>query len=385
MKELYEEFLETHLLDKLPLNYDSKNKGFKDCLIEELVEYKKTVKSSGILDLDQKAKLHTLIDGISEALNCYYLGETSKAYKEFRRGVNAIKSELLVLSNETVESQKLYRIRLSEDADSNMLSCEEMFHIPFEKRHLVSTQRFSIPGLPAIYLGSSLYVCWEELGRPNFKNIKASLYKYQKQLDNKIINLGLSFSELREACNRQEKKRENNSIFGENDIFSTYCLVWPLIAACSVKVKEKKAAFKAEYIIPQLLSQYVALEKDQFVGIGYLSVSGAHYKETNQELFCNYFFPVRTSKEKGHCRKLINTFQLTKGVPWQIFEIYKGEQEMGAYNGQNEIHQLPLYFEDIESIMGFYYGDTDFGKFEKFLERRLKVQSLNLKREASIK
>lgn len=381
MKPHYEEFLQNHLKDKLPFNYDNNEKSFKECLKADLEKYEEDVKEKGILNSTQINKLENLIKGINRSIGFYYRGNTNEAYTRFKEGVDEIRSELLVLSNETLPSQKLYRIRLSEDAESTMFNCNEMFHIPFEKRHMVNTQRFSIPGLPAIYLGSSLYVCWEELGRPNFKNIKASLYKYRERVNDKIINLGLSHNELRRACNRQEMERENNTVIEETDIFSTYCLVWPLIAACSVKVKEKKAAFKAEYIIPQLLSQYVAFTKEEFVGISYLSVSGANYEETNQELFCNYFFPVRTSEEKGHCRKLINTFQLTKGVPWQIFEIYKGEQEMGAFNGQDEIHRLPLHFEDIKSSISFFYGDTDFGKFENFLNRSLEVQSLNSTRQ----
>lgn len=386
MKPHYEEFLQNHLKDKLPFNYDNNEKSFKECLKADFEKYEEDVKEKGILNSTQITKLENLIKGINRSIGFYYHGNTNEAYTRFKEGLDGIKTELLILSKETHPSQKLYRIRLSEDADSTMYDCEEMFHIPFEKRHLVNTQRFSIPGLPAIYLGSSLYVCWEELGRPNFKNIKASLYKYEKYANDRIINLGLSHNELRRVYDREEEEMEKYPTTMErHDIFSTYCLVWPLIAACSVKVKEKKAAFKAEYIIPQLLSQYVALEKDQFVGIGYLTVSGAHYQERNQELFCNYFFPVRTSKEDGHCNKLKDTFQLTKGVPWQIFEIHKGEQEMGAYNGQNEIHRLPLHFKDIKSSISFFYGDTDFGKFENFLERSLEVQSLNSIREVPAK
>ena len=45
---------------------------------------------------------------------------------------------------------------------------EEMFHIPYELRHKVTNQRYSVSGLPCLYLGSSTYLCWEELERPDY-------------------------------------------------------------------------------------------------------------------------------------------------------------------------------------------------------------------------
>lgn len=44
-----------------------------------------------------------------------------------------------------------YRIR--QDKIDLSKGDGELFHIPFDKRHLVSAQRYSIPGYPALYLG----------------------------------------------------------------------------------------------------------------------------------------------------------------------------------------------------------------------------------------
>lgn len=32
---------------------------------------------------------------------------------------------------------------------------------------MVSTQRFSIPGVPCLYLGTTSYVCWLEMDKPH--------------------------------------------------------------------------------------------------------------------------------------------------------------------------------------------------------------------------
>lgn len=52
-----------------------------------------------------------------------------------------------------------------------------MFHIPFELRGKAATQRYSIPGLPSLYLGSSCYICWEELHRPDLNTVNSTRLK----------------------------------------------------------------------------------------------------------------------------------------------------------------------------------------------------------------
>ncbi|MGF9891275.1 hypothetical protein ABEX78_21685 [Priestia megaterium] len=382
MKAIYENFLNNHFKDKLPLTYDDSNIDFKSYIAKYLRNYREEIMKSDLLNANQKITLNDIVLGILGALEKYYLGQPWKAYVELKEGLERISSYLRILSDTTVNTQKLYRIRLSDNADSHTFDYNEMFHIPFEKRHLVSSQRFSIPGLPAIYLGSSLYVCWEELGRPNFKNIKASMFKYHKSSAHRIINLGVSHKELKRVIENKEILGTATNKVDARSILVAYCIVWPLIVACSVKVKEKNATFKPEYIIPQLLSQYVASEKrdgeENFIGIAYLSVSGAYYNEDNEELFCNYFFPVMTNKSKGHCPKLSNTFKLTKGIPWQIFEIHTSAGMEESKIHINDKHWLPLVFEDVNSKIDLPYGRTDFGRFESFLEDNVKVNSVNI-------
>ena len=59
---------------------------------------------------------------------------------------------------------QFFRARLSDSVVE--FSAEEMLHIPFNKRHIVKSERFSIPGLPCLYLGNSSYACWVEMGCP---------------------------------------------------------------------------------------------------------------------------------------------------------------------------------------------------------------------------
>ena len=40
--------------------------------------------------------------------------------------------------------------------------CQEMLHIPLNQRDKVTTQRFSVPGTPCLYLGTSSYNIWRD-------------------------------------------------------------------------------------------------------------------------------------------------------------------------------------------------------------------------------
>ena len=120
--------------------------------------------------------------------------------------------------------------RIRENPAYSLYRREEIFHIPFERRSAVSNQRFSVSGYPCLYLGSSIYCCWEETNRPNVDTCNVVSMRNTR---------GLRFIDL--------------SIPGlDEDGFSersVYQLVLPL--ACSLRVSDPGVSFKAEYIIPQ--------------------------------------------------------------------------------------------------------------------------------------
>ncbi len=62
-----------------------------------------------------------------------------------------------------------------------------MLHIPFCNRELVSTQRFSVPGVPCLYLGTTSYVCWLEMDKPQDNIFNVSAFELPENLN--ILNL----------------------------------------------------------------------------------------------------------------------------------------------------------------------------------------------------
>ena len=153
---------------------------------------------------DYKDKLHSVIIK-------YYSGEIQEAQNIIENIIYEFKDQQPAISNINDSiSFGLYNLDYKYDVQFFRARCsektvdykrEEMLHIPFSKRSLVKSGRFSIPGLPCLYLGTTSYVCWLELGRPADYMFNVSPVK----LDNsqKIFNLAINF---RDFCLSLEKK-----------------------------------------------------------------------------------------------------------------------------------------------------------------------------------
>lgn len=203
-------------------------------------------------------------------------------------------------------NSKLLRVRVSEE---QLLTREEMFHIPFSKRHFVANQRFSIAGLPCLYLGSSIYVCWLELGRKDFGELWLSGFRSQNNF--KLLNLAYDLNII-------INQLENEEIDAEQ--FMNYFLLWPLVMASCFQVKYPKAPFHEEYIIPSLLLQWITFKNKNIVGLKYLSTKLENYE--NPKYGINYVFPpIEITDEYDFCPQLKSRFKLTQPLSWELMSI----------------------------------------------------------------
>lgn len=79
------------------------------------------------------------------------------------------------------EGAETYRMRIVQLEEQRKLKAKDMFHIPLDKRGLVETQKFSVPGYPYLYLANNVYGCWEEMGRPDFGTVMVSKFVSQSK------------------------------------------------------------------------------------------------------------------------------------------------------------------------------------------------------------
>ena len=128
---------------------------------------------------DVIGEIKALCTKLSDVLKLYYDGRKGEAYMKFSTIMNGdTEAEGLFASIGYVDinpEEVYYRARERKIGEN--FSIIDMFHIPLNKRGIVSTQRYSSPGYPCLYLGNTVYSCWEELRRMPFDNLMFSAYK----------------------------------------------------------------------------------------------------------------------------------------------------------------------------------------------------------------
>lgn len=317
----------------------------------------------------------------------YDKGYTKVAYSNFEEAMNILKPFLFPENTgivvDPLEPRKpFYRARIG----SNKPFCKSgMFHLPFTIREKANTQRFSIPGLPCLYLSNSIYVCWEELNRPALSTFQVSRFQ-QENNDLKILNLTYTpakflysykvYSEAKEA-NYSNKNIENITPFYYNMGFWVL-ITWPLSLVCSLIVENEIAPFKKEYVFPQFLLEWVVTEKG-IDGIKYFSVKSNPYNKDDYSNFTNYVFPPKNFESGRYCNHLMKSFKLSESFSAEIFSIadpnYIFLTKEWMENAKNQVRIEPILVELIKGLP-MPYTHTLFGKME-ILMRNSEVDFLD--------
>ncbi len=195
-----------------------------------------------------------------EIKNIYLLWIDSRVKDAFDKLDNLLeRHEINYFQAEISNSDIFFKGRVSED----YLTRWDMFHIPFNKRHLIGNQRYSLTGQPIVYMGKSVLDLVEELGVKEFKNFKVSTI----QLPNDIKIFDLRNSILDDLSNVDFKL-----LFGIGENFKIQKFYKLLLSSVCSFVRRQVLAeysFCEEYVIPQLLAQ--VLKNRGYDGILYQS------------------------------------------------------------------------------------------------------------------
>lgn len=242
------------------------------------------------------------------------MGECLKIYKLTSNMINAINNGNIIsgqalmkklifyedkmrLDVSTLKKGKVtYRMRKRDDYD--LYTKEDMFHIPFNLLKAVPSYRYSISGFPCLYLGASLYSCWEETRRPEIDKVNFSAFSNTR--DMKFLDV---------LCPKNLDTIDNLVRF----IIFALCTSF-------VSPKNDDNKFKFQYTIPELLLSLLVSERrhdKNFMqgidGIRYLSTR--YFRDTEmfgvEPIFYNYVIPIKQYKDEGHCPDLIKSFSVT--------------------------------------------------------------------------
>ena len=126
------------------------------------------------------------------ALKSYLRGDLSSAYRSmddlFRQTALSDLVTSMSQIGRPVSGGRAVSFRLRE-SQSPLLNSGELFHVPIQRRHLIESNRFSVPGLPTLYLGGSLLTCWHELGCPSFESTYAAAIWMERDQECRVFSL----------------------------------------------------------------------------------------------------------------------------------------------------------------------------------------------------
>lgn len=348
-----------HPLLELPKKWRPDYTSYYESVIRIGLEYLKLVKS---LDQDQisgedqylKSYSHQhLVQGCTAVyqavVHCIriYLdqGNPHKAYETFNEHFSYNKeienSAQPLFYIETAHIYpRLYRLRKMDFKAKR----EDLFHVPFEQRYKLASNRYSIPGYPTLYFSNSIYTAYKELGEPDYDDLYASKFQHTG------------------FYNRTESVLDlmNYPQFDDPSYIYRYIARWPLVMACNIKVGVPNAPFKPEYILPQIVLQWVKnnlkIGSRKIIGVMYPSSKFAVNQEQFDGSFYNTAIPVHHSNKEGFCDVLSKMFVLTKPISFNeaLSTNFKATQ-------QGQVKSISLNGAKTE------YIETDFGKIEEVL------------------
>jgi hypothetical protein len=313
----------------------------------------------------RRPKAERLCGDVRAAVRAYLAGspyaafeviEEALASKELRELIGNLRTNDVGRSSPL---QEMYRIRAADEPA--IFRRKDIFHVPFEYRHRVQRQRYSIPGLPCLYLGATLFVCWDELRRPPFHKLYAARFKAADGANISVLDFSARPRDTARFVDKVNHDRGGDFTgFGSHLLSRAIC--WPLMAACSVRQLHRDEPFIAEYIVPQLMLEWIArpnADGERLDGIAYLSVRTDPEHPFPCDPFVNLVFPVQRPQARGCCPVLREKFELSEPGAWQLLESAEDLQRHKTTHGDAQVYLVP----DFRSC----YRNSGFGLVESRL------------------
>lgn len=285
----------------------------------DFVKSKKTEETIASHLYDAPAVKRMVFEACEEIINMlksYQEGNILDAYKFVNRHFRLTGNKICASYHFPVcrispSSNKWFRIRKKED---QTFSRKDLFHVPFDKRNKVGTYRYSIPGYPALYLGSTLYCSWLEMEQP--KEFAFSIFDIQKDI------LVMDFRFFPDIEDKKQAVK--------------YLLSYPYKIACSIVAQDKKN-YVPEYVFPQLMIHSILKQSHTQGGaIGLLYTSTKSYSFLDNHNCRNYDnLVVPAVMEKKEEETLEDIFYLTDPKYVNVEELLSKDSFLQVQNNSD--------------------------------------------------
>ena len=194
-----------------------------------------------------------------------------------------------------------FRIKAGEDSKEKKM---QLFHIKTTLKNRVGAYRYSVAGSPCLYLASDRELAWFECGMP--KQFSYCQMLIDEDNDNGLVLVDFSFRPVDVLSSitcwllnaRRQDKKDVDVYY---KFLLRYIMIYPIAAACSVKVKDRNTKFVEEYVFPQLFMQWIR-ETDEFDGVRYKSSLNTNLVDGMGAI--NIALPVKEYRADGLDRRL---------------------------------------------------------------------------------
>lgn len=292
-------------------------------------------------------------DKLKKAIRNYYMGKISTSHIMIKNLIKEVINNPLAV--ETVYKSKafpgisreiqFYRARTSDRVTT--FKAKEMLHIPFDLRGKTGNYRFSIPGIPSLYLGNTTYSCWIELGcLPEYMfNVSPVLLDGTQR----ILNLAVM------------TRKQWTLHDCEKDYVHCWLKLIILMIATSYVIDEPERIFKSEYIVSQ--SIMLGCKELKLDGVAYFS------KRVHDEAFANAAICVALFSLYQKNQKYSSICKHIKIDDSYNFSMYK---QLGTEDRTPEYADYRMQQTGETASIGTYskpfsYTNTEFCSFDKFL------------------
>lgn len=292
-------------------------------------------------------------DALCQIIDYYDNADMSSAQKRFDILMQQLKDYLFINNIYWPKyPTSFYRVRVSKNEE--LKKAKDLFHIPYNKRHLVSNERYSMAGHPCLYLASFLQIAWQECGYPH--QFYYSEFQYQYSASPEDDWKFITFLPPREIAITWFVAKNNQETFYK-DLAIRYLLSYPLVYACSIVNLNGHSAFKQEFVIPQMLMQWVFRNYENIKGIKYFSCYAAddirHYNGFNVVL------PARVKdKRKLYSEDLCKKFKVSNP---RLMKIRLGEDNASIVHVHKEklLKEMQDCFYEANDCLRAMYDVTD--------------------------
>ena len=326
-----------------------------------------------LADIEEK-EINTFFNQIKEIYIQWIDSKIETALKTFE---DVLKDkQLLNFERKIKKSDIFFKGRKSKE----VLTKWDMFHIPFNKRHLIENQRYSLTGQPMLYIGNSIIGIAKEIDAENLDEIKISVIRLSPRKF-KIYNLKNDIIE-----------DYRNIIFAEmlylNDLAFTKAKFFRIILSsiCSFQRRQelKGFSFCEEYVLPQMLA--LILKNHGYDGIAYMSTQKYQgvsvTKESSLQFKENIAIFTKFSEEHVYDKELFDKISISVPIDTTKMEEIKIEDLTEICNeisARKNVHGLQELITSSESIRSMYcriyngiqidkkeYSETKYGKFHLY-------------------